>query len=445
MLKKNSKATNRKARASKKSKPDKKSKAGQEEHPLALALDVFLHKCEDIKLAAKIFVNVAAQFQQKQQDDLYKQYEGGKALMDKNDENYSAGMRQSQKAILHLSHVQKSKLPSVIESSLFLRLFSAFDAFTGDLLSAIYKGKPELFETLDRTIKVSEILQYESFENLQDIVLREQIENFRRGSYVDQFKELENLFGLKLRAFENWPSFVECSQRRNLFTHCDGEVSQQYLDVCEKEGYKFKKKPAIGNQLGLGPNYFLPACDLLAEVAVKLCHTLWRKLFPDELKKADEELNAAIYERLEFEEYERASIYAKFALTQPKFSSDLNRRVFLVNHAIALKFSGKSSEAQSLLKQEDWSACSPDVKIAEVVLLDKFDEADKLMRKIGKKGEILCEEYYHSWPLFKNFRTSPQFQKAYKDIFGRPFIIELKKPIENGQPTSDKDKSGESK
>ena len=441
MAKKNSNATNRQAHASKKSKPDAKGKNGQEGHPLALASDVFLHKCEDIKLAARLFVSVAAQFQNKQQEDLFKDYEAGKALMAKNDENYSAGMRQTQKAILHLSHVSKSKLPSVIESSLFLRLFSAFDAFTGDLLSAIYKRKPELFESLARTVKVSEILQYKSFENLQDIVLREEIENFRRGSYVDQFKELENTFGLKLRAFENWPSFVECSQRRNLFTHCDGEVSQQYLDVCEKEGYKFKNKPAIGSQLELGPKYFLPACDLLAEVAVKLCHTLWRKLFPAELKNADEDLNRAIYERLEFEEYERACIYAKFALSQTKFSSDLNRRIFLINHAIALKFNGKSSEAQLLLKQEDWSACSPDVKIAEVVLSDKFDEADKLMRKIGKKGEILCEEYYHSWPLFKNFRTSAQFQKAYQDIYGRPFIIELPKPATKTQESSGEDKS----
>jgi hypothetical protein len=277
-------------------------------------------------MAASVFIPVAATIESQREDELIKQYEDGRALLERNDKSYAEGIRKTQNAILYLEHLRKSNLPYTIETSLFLRLFSAFDAFTGDLLTSIYKKKPELFETISREVKVSEILKYNSFESLQEVVLRDEIESFRRSSYVDQFKSLESMFGLKLRQFEKWPSFVECAQRRNLFTHCDGQVSQQYIDVCEKEGFKFKAKIQIGEKLKLGPKYLLPSCDLIAEVALKLCHTLWRKLFPDELKSADEELINVSFYYLQFANYGPAQAFASFGL-QPRRVRLRQRRV----------------------------------------------------------------------------------------------------------------------
>lgn len=411
----------------------KDKQPARKEHTIAQALDVFLHRCTDIKFAAAIFVPIAGKFQVERHNQMVDEYKKGAAVLKRNDHSYAAGMKQTQNAILQLKHLSKSKLPSIVESSLFLKLFSAFDAFTGDLLTAIYKKKPKLFESISRSLKVSEILEFKTLEEIQEVILREEIENFRRNSYVDQFKELESTFGLKLRAFEDWPNFVECSQRRNLFTHCDGKVSQQYIDVCEREAYKFQKRPTIGEELKLGPEYFLPVCDLVAEVALKLCHTVWRKLFPEELEQADDFLIDAIYERLETEDYKRAFAYSTFALGQAKISSDLHRRMFLINNAISLKFSGKSTEAQSTLTTEDWTSCSPDLRIAVDVLLDKFDDATHVMKKMGRSGQIITEESYHTWPLFKEFRSSPKFLTTYREIYGRPFLVKMQKNIEKDQ------------
>lgn len=51
---------------------------------------------------------------------------------------------------------------------------------------------------------------------------------------MEQFEVLQKRLELKLTEFPHWRRFVEAAQRRNLLTHCDGIVSEQYLSVCRK-------------------------------------------------------------------------------------------------------------------------------------------------------------------------------------------------------------------
>jgi len=135
---------------------------------------------------------------------------------------------------------------------------------------------------------------------------------------------LQSTFDIKLKLFENWPSFVECSQRRNLVTHCDCFVSNQYLDVCKKEGYKFKDSIIAGDRLEIGIDYLLAACNIMYEVSVKLAHTLWRKIFPDELENSDNHLESIVYELLRSERWDLAQIIGKFSSVDvPKKSNDI--------------------------------------------------------------------------------------------------------------------------
>jgi hypothetical protein len=113
--------------------------------------------------------------------------------------------------------------------------------------------------------------------------------------------------------------------------------------------------------------------------------------------------------------------------------SDLRRKTSIINYTIALKFSGKSAEAQKILATVDWSAAINDFKIAEAVLLDRFDEAANIMERIGKESEMVSEYAYHHWPLFREFRTSEQFLKTYEKIYGYPFAVELKRTADKTQ------------
>lgn len=368
-----------------------------------------------------------------------KQLKEGEKLLEKKHAQGAEGIRKTQSAIVRLDRISSSEMPVVMEWSLFLGLFGIFDAFTGNLLTALYRKKPELFRAISRSVPVSEILEHKSFDELQTSVLAEEIEDFRRKSYVDQFKELESTFTIKLREFERWPAFVEASQRRNLFTHCDAVVSDQYLKVCKREGYSFVTAPKIGERLELGGEYFLPVCDLVMEVGLMLGQTLWRKVLPNEIADADVQLNEAIYRALLEEEWKRAERFGRFATNQRNISSDVYRRMFLVNLAIAYKFADKKDDAKNLLSSVDWTTTSGDFRLAEAVLNDKFEDAAKLMKKIGKEGDFVKETSYHVWPLFRQFRASQPFLSSYEAVYGRPFKVELKKTAEEAQERSVKE------
>jgi hypothetical protein len=167
----------------------------------------------------------------------------------------------------------------------------------------------------------------------------------------------------------------------------------------------------------------------MIEGAVKLGQTLWRRLLPEELSRADAHLNDILYTFLEVENWNRAMVFGEFAAGQPKASTDLRRKMFLVNYAIALKFGGREDKARDILANIDWTAASNDFKLAQAVILEQYDAAAEIMRKIGTAGELVSEHSYHLWPLFHDFRESDPFHRGYAAVYGYPFKEEFKKVI----------------
>ena len=84
---------------------------------------------------------------------------------------------------------------------------------------------------------------------------------------------------------------------------------------------------------------------------------------------------------------------------------------------------------REIMEAEDWSACGEDFKLAVEVLTKNFGLAADIMRQIGKNG-ILREVHYREWPLFKEFRKSEEFLKAFKEIYRCEFAeLEVVKSI----------------
>jgi hypothetical protein len=74
-----------------------------------------------------------------------------------------------------------------------------------------------------------------------------------------------------------------------------------------------------------------------------------------------------------------------------------------------------------ILGAEDWSGSFRDLRLGVEVLRGNYDEAAKLMREIGKIGELVREAGYRDWPVFREFRESPQFVAAFSEIYGKEF------------------------
>jgi hypothetical protein len=403
-------------------------------HPIAAAIDSHVLRICDLRTSAFTFMKQAAS---NFLDELEKQKEilvqNGKLLNDEESQEQIIVIKNVLAAQKKLYRLYNSELLKDLAVGHFLTLFATFDSFSGDLLTASYQEKPDLFNAIDRSMTISEMLEFGNVDDIKKIILDSEIEAFRRKSYVDQFQVLENRFGINLRKFKNWAKFVECGQRRNLFTHCDGRVSEQYLAICRSHECKLSKELKVGEKLEISPDYLHAACNLIIEVILKLGQTVWRKLLPDDIEKADSQLISIQYDFLSQGDWPCAIMAGNFAINLPKHANTVNKIILTVNLIIALKNCELDEEANKLLDSIDWSALCNDFRLAEKVLREDYDAAMELMEKIGTKGDFVIEHSYHVWPLFSKFRETTQFLKGYKQVFGYDFSTKLKNSAEESR------------
>lgn len=326
-----------------------------------------------------------------------------------------------------LEELHANKALPVLARSLFMQMFSEFDAFMGALLKVIYLKNQDLLKGISREITLRELLEHESIDDVKRSMLEKEIETFRRDSYVEQFASLEKKFQITLRKFAEYPEFIELSQRRNIFTHNDGVVSEQYITVCEREGWKFAKRPATGETLQVDIEYFGRAIRVMSQVGFMLAHTLWSKVFPQEHEELHSSINDRIYQCLEHKRWRLAAELGIFALSEPmrKGVTEIKLRIRTINVAIGLKFAERDGEARRLLNAGDWTASYRDFKLAILVLEEKYEDAIAIMISIGKSGEILQQSSYYSWPLFHKFRERPEFYSTYEKIYGEPYATQV--------------------
>jgi hypothetical protein len=406
-----------------------KTKSSKTE-PIAEAIQRYIHQVRDIKWFARAFVPATNKLvSTKLQEAIERLEESERLLASENSAESVQGIKIAKAAMRDSERLRLSSPPDLLMRSLFLTLFSVFDAFMGDLVGSIYRKKPVLFRRLNRSVSTSEIFEAESIEDIKRNLLDDEIESLRRKSYTEQFEHLEAAFGVKLRLFASWPLFVERAQRRNLLTHCDGVVSDQYRKACKAAGVDCSEIEPIGNKVNLTQPYLLGSCELLIEVGLKLGQTLWRKNFENEHEAADDELVGVSYDALVSEQWDRAIMVCDFAEGLPNVRTELSRRMIAVNRAIAIKAKGSMQGAIQSLSRYDWSASLPEFRLAELVLCDRFDEAKSTMLRIGREGELVKEVSYHEWPLFRGFRDSAEFRDAYEEIYGYPYVESLKKRV----------------
>jgi len=399
-----------------------------EEHfSVSTVIDNFLHRVLDIEDCAKEFISTARKNYRDNAKRLNSELTEYQNILDieEDPDKRLIGVRKIRKCVREIDRHIKSAPMEVLEKSLFISLFAAFDKYIGDLIAVLYNKNPELYKNINREMPLSEILSYESIDAIREVILDKEIETIRRKGYMDQFSELEKKFSIKLTKFDNWPEFIERTQRRNLFTHCDGIVSKQYLDVCKSVGFNFEREPEIGDQLKIGSKYFFGSCYLITEVAVMLGQTLWRKTTPKDIKECDQNLNLLIFDFLHMEAWGKAISLSKFALNLPDISNDQMERMFSVNYAIALKAINKGNAAKNVLDKKDWSATSYDFRLAYSVLCEDYEVAGKLMNKVGKEGELISEIAYHDWPLFREFRDRVEFFENYESVYGYKYSLKL--------------------
>lgn len=323
-----------------------------------------------------------------------------------------------------------------------MNLFSILDAFSGELLETLYRLKPELYRTLNKAVSFDIIMAAENIDVIKKKILDDEIESFRRESYVAQFENLERRFKLgTLTNFSYWKAFVEYTQKRNVLMHCDGIVSEQYIQVCKKAGIKDKQLPKVGERLKLESVDVLVASHIIGQTGIMLAYTLWNKLFPKDRESLDQNLHNLCFEFLMEESWLHGADVGEFIENSLPPNDAATAKMNIINLAIAYKATKKSDRLNETLSKVDWSLLSLDFRLAESVLLDQYDKAATYMKKIGAEGDYIRRGSYHEWPLFREFRNSEEFLDAYKFVYQEAFVsnqaIEMNEKVQKIAPKED--------
>jgi len=311
----------------------------------------------------------------------------------------------------------------VIPRSLFVCLISQFDAFFNSLVKKIFELYPEKLNSSEKALTYAQLIEFKSIDQIKEYIVEKEIESVLRENHTYHFEWLEKKLGITLRKdLSIWSTFIELTERRNLFVHNDGIISNQYISTCRKNNIKLDKNDKVGQSLHILPDYFQSAYECLYELAAKLTHVIWRKLLPEDLENADASLNDICYDLIQDENYKLADVLLDFASNGlPKHYNEQSLNVFVINKALSKYLANHKKIAKEILGERDWSASNNTFKLAVSILNEKYDESYELMELIGDSD--LPIHAYQTWPLFKKIREQPEFSKLYKKIFKEDYKI----------------------
>jgi hypothetical protein len=307
--------------------------------------------------------------------------------------------------------------------SMLLSLVAQYDAFLGQLLRSLFAIRPELLRRSEKTLKWSDIVDLREISAVQRLVVEREVEALLHEGLTDQLGELERRLDIDtLRKFSELGDLVEIVERRNLIAHTGSKISIQYVRQCGR--YKVKPAGKPGEELIVDDEYFMHACNTMITVGVKLAQTVWRYVIgndKDALVAPDSHLAYLTYSLLVLEDWELAQRLLRFATELKRFSSDQRKYVFFVNYAQTFKWQGNQQSCEEVLDKCDWASLDIAFRISEAVLRDDFDEAGDLMENAARTQQVARTAFEH-WPIYREFRKSPQFADAYRQVYDADWI-----------------------
>lgn len=392
----------------------------EKQYPFAVAVNDFVDDIESIE--SSLFQVIM--------DSLYKDYEKKKKSLDNLVSKKSKKTRRGEITLSIESisdfedkfrDARQARLAlDNIPNSIFVMLVSHLDNHFKRTLKVIFDSQKELIDNTEKNISISELFEMQSMDEAKAYVLDRELDDIL-STRTKYFSWLKSRLKIDIE-FDKilFNRLYEITERRNLFVHAGGFVTQRYLDTCKKQGLSFKEKTVSGDKIKVRPEYFAASFVSIYLIGVISTHIIWRKIRPDSPEESDDNLNEKIVELLNRGRYVIAYKLANFANSLQEFSSDKARLMFVINESLALKFSGEEKKAQEIISKIDWSATEEDFKMAVAIIRGDTNLVKKIMLKIGPNKEM--KACYKDWPLFKEFRKTKAFTSTYKTIYGEGYV-----------------------
>ena len=306
---------------------------------------------------------------------------------------------------------------------MILGLVSQFDAYMGRVLRLAIDDRPDIAMKSQKQFPAHEVFSFPDVESFKEAVTDREIEGFLRKSHAEQFDWISDTFNIKTKdGLERWPLFIETCERRNLFSHSNGVVSQNYIIKCASAG--LDDLPPRGAFLDVDEKYLYERTCVFLEIGVLVSQVISRKIDSsnENLEKMDEVLNHIGYDLILHGHFEVAKSILKFGCALKRHGSAMMKSMMVINYANAAKLAGDSDLSARILSEVDWSIYDAQFRISERAICNDVDSVISLMHEIGD-SEKFPRKNYIEWPVFSHVQENILFQEAYKEIFGEEYPI----------------------
>jgi hypothetical protein len=305
-------------------------------------------------------------------------------------------------------------------------LVSRYDEYLSALLRAAYRQNPGKATSPEKSLTYDELLTLDNLDNVVELFIEKEIDGILRESHEVQLKNIDREFKTGIiDNFSEYAQFIELMERRNLLVHAGGVASKYYLKKCKQIGWKSDEQIKEGDMLMILEDYFKASVQCLSELAVRIGYALVCRIYPNELKAIHSHLlNDVGFPLLISEQWELARRVFSFVLSWPdKFiPEDKWKRYYSINTALAMNQLNRHEDAITLLDKYDWSSQGPLFLLPIAILKHKWKEAGRIMLE-ANSDKPFAEDHYRTWPIFKKFRETQEFRRAYKSLYGKRFVV----------------------
>ncbi len=318
-------------------------------------------------------------------------------------------------------HNARKKVPlqtRLLRQGVLINLVIIWETLVANLLQHFYLTNPSALPTDGRTLSLADLREIGSIENAEKFLIDKEIDAIMREGVKAQLDAFAKRSKVNLDDLVDLlPTLIEVVQRRNLFVHNNGVVNRFYMTNVSR-AFLESRKIKEGDDLVISLPYLLSAIDTICICGTMLIQQAWRKWSKSEesLKVADVAIGELVYESLQEKRWELVEKSCTYA-SKLNIQSDMDQRIITMNHAIALKEQNKIEQMEGLLSKKDWSSCALKFHVALHTLRDEHDEMISDLRKAVAAEEI-TEEDLSTWPLFRWFRESDDFEIEINYLFG---------------------------
>ncbi|WP_205272503.1 hypothetical protein [Lactococcus taiwanensis] len=314
------------------------------------------------------------------------------------------------------------------ETSL-ITISNVFESLISNLISFLVI-KDKTVKIQEKTLSFKQIEELGGLEEAKDYLIEKTVEDIMRGS---QIHWLEYIAKNTLKDFykelvgDEQQKFIEFFLKRNLIIHNNSKINKKYINATKKDSTDEQKKELIGNRISVNEEYLLENLSLIYIVGIKSSYYVTKKNFGTKRKEIFNFYHQIAYENLKINENKVAyEIYNMLWKDRDALKAS-EKMLLCINYMQSLKWVGKIAELKKLLKEEDFSLADHQHQMCIEILNENYEEAIKKFEEVLNEGK---EEYedemsminqFISWPIFKEFSKSEQFNifmssKGYKEL-----------------------------